>query len=168
MFEYKNGVLFWYNFDLSTLAENFSTPLHVIHSEAVEASVTSFMTPFQKEKLPIEPHVSVKTNPIPELLLLFKEHNIQMDVISDYELQLVQRLGFSGEDIIVNGAGKSRELIAQAWEHIAKLVSLWSLNDFRICQELSFENSAPLNVEVRMCPTFSSRFSNLQDPRPRS
>ncbi len=161
MFEYRKGILFWNDFDLSTLREQFSSPLHVIHNEAVQRSIDQFLKPFKKENLPIACHYSVKTNPVPELLLLFKQYNVDMEVISEYEMWLVEQLGFQGSNIIINGPGKSKELLSMATKRKVKMVSLWSLSEFQRSEEISFEESEPLNIGIRICPSFSPRLFNL-------
>jgi diaminopimelate decarboxylase len=57
---------------------------------------------------------SLKTNFLPALLAELRGLGFGVDVVSDYELVMALRAGFTGPEIIVNGPAKSPELLRRA------------------------------------------------------
>jgi diaminopimelate decarboxylase len=162
MFQYRNGNLHWFDYNLERLSRDYSSPLHVIHARAVRTSVEQFLAPFQKENLPIACHFSVKTNPVPELLLLLRQCGVGVEIVNEHELWLVRKLGFRGKEIIVNGPGKSQGLFSAGLDCGVKMLSAESITDIDRLESLNIKNGKLLNIGIRICPALS--FKRL-DPR---
>jgi diaminopimelate decarboxylase len=162
MFQYRNGNLHWFDYDLDCLSRDYSSPLHVIHARAVRTSVEQFLAPFQKENLPVACHFSVKTNPVPELLLLLRQCGVGVEIVNEHELWLVRKLGFRGKEIIVNGPGKSPGLLSASLGCGVKMLSAESITDIERLESLDMKRGKPLNVGIRICPALP--FKRL-DPR---
>jgi diaminopimelate decarboxylase len=152
--EYRDGELLWDGCSLSDLADAFGTPLHVISVNSLKTAIGSFLKPFQREKLPLACYYSVKTNPIPEYLAYLKEEGLGASVVSEYELWLACKIGFS--DIVVNGPAKRERLFHDAVESKVRMLSLESKTEIKRALSLEHRERDRLRVGIRVCPRLST------------
>jgi len=152
---YRDGDLFWYAQNLTRLTAPHPTPVFVIHRRALQDSIERFFAPFQERDLPVRIHYSVKTNPIPGFLCLLRSEGLGVEVVSEYELDLVRLLGFEDKDIIVNGPAKSEALYRKVRERPVKMLTIESPGEFNRVLSLQDGRAAPLDVGLRICPGLS-------------
>ncbi len=152
MFNYKNDILNWYDKDLSFLRDLGQSPLHLINGRAVTESVSNFKKYFESAGLPVSVHFSVKTNPVPRFLKELRKLNVGLETVSEYELWLAGRLGFSGNEIIAGGPAKTWNLFETASKMKVKTVSIENDTELDVLEEKagSFEN--PVDICLRICP----------------
>jgi diaminopimelate decarboxylase len=153
--EYRNGELFCQNRHLSRLADEFGTPLYVLSSKAVKKSVKGFLAEFEAKNIPVKIHYSVKTNPVPGLLKIFKQEGLGVEVVFDHELELSSRLGFKDKDIVVNGPSKTQEFLDKLRDRRVKMMTIESLGELERVKASSDKFSESINVGLRVCPGFS-------------
>lgn len=161
--QYNNHRLTWNSRDLAEIADNFGTPLHICCKRAVGESIRQFFTPFDQEQIPIKCFYSVKTNPVPGLLSLFKDEKLGVEVISEFELWLTRQLGFEGKQIIVNGPAKSSALFRSAFDARVYMVTIESIAEARRLVSIRDGQKNTVDVAVRICPSLSSRFNPTLD-----
>lgn len=152
---YKENTLHCHSWSLSQLAEKFGTPLYVISKQAVQASIRSFFLSFKKLSVPVKLHYSVKTQPVPGFLQIIKEEGQSVEVISEHELILCRKLGFSWKDIVINGPAKSIPFLRKTKNSGVKMVVIESSSDLDRLNKAMEGATIPLNVGVRICPGFS-------------
>lgn len=153
--KYKNGELFYQNWPLSRLADKFGTPLYVLSSKAVQASIRNFLAEFEVRNLPVKIHYSVKTNPVPGFLKILKQEGLGVEVVFDHELELCRLLGFEDKDIIVNGPAKTRKFLENLNDSPIKMVTIESLGEISRLKAVSSRATRPINTGLRVCPGFS-------------
>lgn len=151
---YKEDTLHCQSWSLSQLAEKFGTPLYVISKQAAQASIGSFFLSFKKLSIPVKLHYSVKTQPVPGFLQIIKEEGQSVEVISEHELILCRKLGFSWKDIVINGPAKSIPFLKKTKNSGVKMVVIESLSDLERLNKAMEGATIPLNVGVRICPGF--------------
>jgi diaminopimelate decarboxylase len=161
LLEYRDDVLHWTGCNLSSLADRFETPLHVCCREAILQSAEAFQSPFEKAGLNLRYHFSVKTNPIPEFLRILKDMSFGVEVVSPYELWLVRRLGFEGDDVVVTGLERGAEFCLSAARTRPRMWTLESVAQLQFLESLSERFAAPVNVGLRICPTLRHNRFNL-------
>lgn len=161
LLEYRDDILHWAGCNMSLLADRFKTPLHVCCREATLRSVETFRRPFEKLGLNLRHHFSVKTNPIPEFLKVLKDANFGVEVVSPYELWLVRRLGFAGDDVVVTGLERDAEFCRSAAQTGPKMWTLESLAQLHFLASLAGRFTAPVNIGLRICPTLRHNRFNL-------
>jgi diaminopimelate decarboxylase len=160
LLEYRNSRLHWAGVDLLSLAERFGTPLHVCCREALQESALAFRRPFEDAGLNLGYRYSVKTNPIPEMIRILKESGFGVEIISPYELWLVNRLDFAGDDIVVTGLEPDVEFCLSAAQARPKMWVLESEGQLQFIDSISRRLPGPINVGIRICPTLrTSRFN---------
>lgn len=153
--EYRNGELFYQNWSLSHLANEFGTPLYVLSSKAVQKSIRDFLVEFEAQGLPVKIHYSVKTNPVPGFLKILKQEGLGVEVIFDHELELCRVLGFKGKNIVVNGPTKTEEFLKKIKKIQVKMVTVESPGELSRVLAVAEKCSHPMNIGIRVCPGFS-------------
>lgn len=153
--EYRNSELYYQNWPLSRLANEFGTPLYVLSSKAVQNLIRNFLVEFKAQGLPIKIHYSVKTNPVPGFLKILKQEGLGVEVIFEHEFELCRVLGFKGADIIVNGPTKTEEFLEKIKKIPVKMVTVESPGELSRIKAISKKLSRPMNIGLRVCPGFS-------------
>jgi len=158
--EFHDDELYWVNCNLPQLAESFGTPLHVCCREEILHSASSFQRSFEQTGVHIHCHFSVKTNPIPEFLKILREADFGMEIVSPYELWLVQRLGFSGDEIVITGLKPQTEFCIEAASVAPKMWAMESLYQLEFLASVCDNFPKPVNIGLRLCPGLRrSRFN---------
>src|SRR5664279_3710067 len=137
------------------LGNIYGTPLHVVNEARLRGTAYSFLETI-KSRYPgkISVHYAFKCNPVPGIIKIIKEQGLKAEVMSEYELMLALKLGYTGNDIIVNGPFKTDRLITACLENNIRFINVDSLFELEkidwICNNLT------KNVEVllRINPDF--------------
>ena len=106
------------------LAEEFGTPLYLVHLPWLRKTHDDFIRPFRDHYPRVQLATSYKTNPLPAVLAALHAIGTHAEVISEFELWLAGRLGLKGDRIIVNGPGKTRGMIRRAVDMQVRLINL--------------------------------------------
>lgn len=146
------GELYWDNCSLVELARQYGTPLYVIHKKRLLEGYTAFVDAFSSAGLEAAVFYSFKTNPVPALLTALIQQGCGAEVISEYEFWLAQKLGLTGDQIIVNGTVKSPTLLRQAIEADAKLINIENEQDLHQVREITRQADRPVNIGLRINP----------------
>jgi len=140
------------------LANIYGTPLHVVNEARLRTTAYSFLETI-KSKYPgkISAHYAFKCNPVPGIIKIIKEEGIKAEVMSEYELSLALKLGYSGDDIIVNGPFKTERLITACLENKVRFINVDSLFELEkinsICNELSKSTEVLLRINPDFVPS---------------
>lgn len=151
---YENKYLHCQSWTLADLAEKFGTPLYVISKQAAQAAIKEFLSSFETLGIPVKLHYSVKTNPVPGFIQIIKDEGLSVEIISEHELILCKKLGFQWEDIVINGPAKSLSFLKKTKNTSVKMVTIESLSDLERLKNVVADADKPLNVGVRICPSF--------------
>lgn len=123
------------------------TPCFVIDEEDLEKSLYRFAAALKEHFPKSIPSLSVKTNSLPYLMKVARQHGYYAEVVSADEYELALQCGFDKSHIVYNGPMKSRETFLDAMEHGA----LVNIETFREIGWLaSLDTSKPYSVGIRM------------------
>lgn len=127
--------------------KTLETPCFVIDEGDLEKSLERFSATLKEQFPQSIPSLSVKTNSLPYLLRVAREHGYYAEVVSVDEYELALRCGFDKSHIVYNGPMKSRETFLDAMEHGA-------LVNIETCREIgwlaSLDKSKTYTVGIRM------------------
>lgn len=103
---------------------------------------------------------SCKTNSLPWILKFMQINNCYAEVVSDYEYELVKKIGFNEKEIIFNGPNKGKECIINALNN-GSIVNIDSNREIKWIKEHKFKNEVLVGVRVnfdldRECPNETS------------
>ncbi|MGC1392014.1 MAG: hypothetical protein WA816_13340 [Bacteroidales bacterium] len=138
----KSGELIIGGCNTLELGHIYGTPLHVVNETRLGATAESFLRKI-KLKYPgtVSVHYAFKCNPVPGIIKIIKQEGIKAEVMSEFELMLALKLGYSGNDIIVNGPYKTDKLIEACIENNIRFINVDSLFELEkidcICNTLN-------------------------------
>jgi len=146
---------------LQNLAVEYGTPLFVINKEEIEKNAASVQDTFFKSGLNAKIFFSYKSNPVYSVLSVLKNCGAGAEVVSEYEFWLAESVGVKYEDMIVNGAYKSDELLAKAVICSVGLINIESLEELIRVQYFANKFSKPANIGFRINPDLKSSIYNF-------
>ena len=137
------------------LGNIYGTPLHVVNEARLRTTAYSFLETI-KSRYPgkISVHYAFKCNPVPGIIKVIKDEGIKAEVMSEYELMLALKLGYSGNDIIVNGPYKTDRLITACLENNIRLINVDSLFELEKIEHICTELNKSAEVLLRINPDF--------------
>jgi diaminopimelate decarboxylase len=97
-------------------------------------------------------HYTLKANSNAGLLRLLKELGAGVDVVSGGELFRALRLGFTGDDIVFGGVGKTDRELREAVQAGVKLVNAESEAEVRALDRIAREEGTTARVGLRVNP----------------
>jgi diaminopimelate decarboxylase len=140
------------------LARTYGTPLHVVNESRLEETAASFIRVFN-ETYPreVSVHYAFKCNSVPGVVRIVQRTGMKAEVMSEFELSLALKLGYRGEDIIVNGPHKPDGLLRMCVGSNVRFVVADSLPELRRLQDICDENHSEGNILLRVNPGFVPR-----------
>jgi len=144
-------------FDPSELAEEFGTPLYVIDLDVLESNFRRMSQALLTVAKDFKIFYAVKANPLLAVLRRVATLGGGAEVVSLGEMEAARRAGFSPEDVIFNGPGKSEQEIAAAVEWGVASVNVESLSELELLVEICKRTSVKANVGFRINPGVSAR-----------
>src|SRR5687768_8177805 len=135
--------------DVVDLAQQFGTPLHVVHEESLVRTFQAFRDAFLRYLPRVEVGYSYKTNPLPAVLATLHKAGASAEVISHFELWLALKLGMPGERIIFNGPAKTPDALALAVSQRVKLINVDNSDEIPTIHKLAEGAGIRQRVGVR-------------------
>lgn len=133
-----------------SLASEFGTPLHVVHTARLRKNYHEFVNAFAGTQARVRLGTSYKTNPVPYVLQTLHECGSLAEVISHFELWLALELGVPGNQIIFNGPGKSRESLELAVERKVWLINVDSHEELEELEAICAQRGHRQDVGLRL------------------
>ena len=145
-----DGALACEGVSLSTIAQAVGTPTYVYSASAVREQYARLAAAL--DGVPFRVHYSLKANSNLALLRLLRSLGSAADVVSGGELYRAERAGFSPQDIIFGGVGKTEREIASGLEAGVLLLNVESEDELRIIDRLARERGLVAPVALRVNP----------------
>jgi len=110
------------------LGNIYGTPLHIVNEARLKKTAEDFLETM-KSGYPgkVSVHYAFKCNPVAGIIKVIKDAGINAEVMSEYELRLALKLGYSGNEIIVNGPYKTNALITACLENNIRFIKVDSI-----------------------------------------
>ncbi|HAV22888.1 MAG TPA: hypothetical protein DCX46_05225 [Bacteroidetes bacterium] len=146
---------------LTSLAEEFGTPLHVVHEDRLLSFARRLQCTAEHEYTgPVAVHFAMKCNGVPGIVRLVREAGLRIEVMSELELHTAHRVGYAGCDIIVNGPCKSESFIRACLESHVRFIAVDSLAELDVLERLAAEMDLRPEVLLRVNPDIVPRGMN--------
>jgi diaminopimelate decarboxylase len=143
------------------IARDFGTPLHVLHEERLEATAAAFRRSMESAYPGRSSvHYAFKCNSVPAVIEAVRRAGLKAEVMSPFELELALRLGYGGEDIVVNGPGKTAAFLKTAVASAVRLVNVDSLAELALVGEIARAARKQVDVLLRVNPDFVPKGMN--------
>ena len=147
------GVLRCDDVELETIADAAGTPTFVYSAAAIRSQYQALVGAL--EGVPHRVHYSVKANSNIALLALLRELGAGVDIVSGGELFRSLHAGFSGEDIVFSGVGKTVAELGEALDAGVKLINVESEGELRRLSEVAQARDRTAPVALRVNPEVS-------------
>ncbi|MEX2153376.1 MAG: diaminopimelate decarboxylase [Gemmatimonadaceae bacterium] len=150
-----DGALSCEGVPVERIAREVGTPVYIYSSatirdryERLEATLSG---------VPHRIHYTLKANSNRTILRLLKTLGAGADVVSSGELQRAMRAGFSGEDIVFGGVGKTDDELRDAITAGVLLINVESEAEVRRIDELANEARRTAPIGLRVNPELTLR-----------
>ncbi len=143
------------------LAREFGTPLHVLNSGRLQETAGHFRRSMES----VYPgrssiHYAFKCNSVPAVVETVRRAGIKAEVMSGFELELAQQLGYSGEEIIVNGPGKTEAFLLECLRAKVRFIIVDSLGELQALAAIAEARNKGADILLRVNPDFVPRGLN--------
>jgi diaminopimelate decarboxylase len=135
---------------LDRIAREVGTPTYVYSSAMVRDRFVRLDEALAD--VPHRIHYTLKANSNAGLLRLLRELGAGVDVVSGGELFRALRLGFTGDDIVFGGVGKTDRELREAVQAGVKLVNAESEAEVRALDRIAREEGMTARVGLRVNP----------------
>ncbi len=135
------------------LSNLYETPLHVVNEGRLKNTAESFLEAVEsKYSGKISVHFAFKCNPVPGIIKIIRRAGIKAEIMSEHELFLALKLGYNGNEIVVNGPYKTDKLISSCLENNVRFINADSLFELERINQLCINLNKNTDVLLRINP----------------
>lgn len=127
--------------------KQLETPCFIFEEDQFVQNLLAWRAALQSQFLDSIVAYSVKTNPLPYILRIVREHGGYAEVVSYDEFHLAKRVGFPVSHIVYNGSMKDRETFLEALRHDA-YVNIENPREIQWLRE--YQGPQPKHLGVRL------------------
>ena len=149
-FAYREGKLFAEEISVTTLAEEYGTPLYIYSAATLRRHFEAFDSAFSG--LDHLTCFSVKANSNLSLLKLLGEMGAGMDIVSGGELYRALKAGIPGDKIVYSGVGKRASEIREALEAGILMFNVESVAELHRINEVAGDMGVVAKISFRINP----------------
>ena len=157
----QSGELFIGSHSLLALARDYGTPSHVVHAARLQRTARHFLERARAAypgKTSV--HYAMKCNSVPGVVELIHSAGLNVEVTTGYELQLARRIGFTPEQIIVNGPGKSVEFLRSCLRENVRLIVVDSIEELDTVDSIEGSERSTTGILLRVNPGYVPKGMN--------
>ncbi|WP_432463902.1 diaminopimelate decarboxylase [Agarivorans sp. QJM3NY_33] len=150
---YQQQTLFFENFSIQKLAEKIGTPFYCYSQRAIVDNIKQCQTAFSDPRFHI--HYALKANSNLSILKIVAAQNLSADIVSIGEMQRALLAGFSSQQIIFSGVGKTSSEIQQAMQQGVGQFNIESAEELELLIQLAADANHTVNAMIRVNPEVS-------------
>jgi diaminopimelate decarboxylase len=156
-----DGALSVGRFRAVDLAREFGTPLHVLNRPRLEETAGHFRGAMESAYPGrVSIHYAFKCNSVPAVVETVLRAGLRAEVMSGFELELARELGYRGEEIIVNGPGKTDAFLHECLRANVRFIIVDSLSELKALAAVAEAQNRGADVLLRVNPDFVPRGLN--------
>ncbi len=140
----------WEGVDVHALAAAVGTPAYVYDAAAIRERYQRLTTALAG--IPHRVHYSVKANGNLTVLGVLRELGAGVDIVSGGELYRAQQAGFTGDDVVFSGVGKSAREMGEALDAGVLAFNVESEGELRLLARLAADRGTVAPVAFRVNP----------------
>ncbi len=147
--------------DTVSLAEQHGTPLHVVNEDRLLRTAGRFkaaadsMYPGE-----VSIHYAFKCNAVPGIVEMIKSAGLHAEVMTEFELDLARTLGYSHEQIVVNGPCKTDSFLATCLQGDVSLIIIDSVMELHSLARIARDLGSEARILLRVNPDYVPRGMN--------
>jgi diaminopimelate decarboxylase len=144
----RNGELFLEGVSLSSLAEEYGTPLYVYSASYIRDRIRAYSKAFPGALI----CYAVKANFNPEVIRVAGEEGAGADIVSGGELVCALRGGIDPSKIVYAGVGKTEEELRLAIEREILMFNVESSDELEVLNRIAGELGKKARIAIRVNP----------------
>ncbi len=150
LFSYKNNSLCFDETSLSDLSvvENYQDPVLIYKKSLIEERIQWVKSWSSLKQL----HFAMKSNFSPTVLQIFLKNKCGLDVVSLGEIQAGLKQGFSPQDIIFSGVGKTSRELEWSIDHDIYQINIESISELKKIIQIAEKKNKTVHVGLRVNP----------------
>lgn len=152
---YKSGELVFISdkaeFKLSQLTKDYQGPIFFYNLDFVRLRVQQMQGALKDVRL----FYALKANSHPHILSVFKNSSVGIDVVSGGEIQHAIACGFSYQQLVYSGVGKTRKELELAIKNDIHQINVESIPELQRIGQMAKEMGKKANVVFRINPDIS-------------
>jgi diaminopimelate decarboxylase len=149
-FYYNDKKYYCESVDLSSLANNFGTPIYIYSKSGIIRNIKEYQENLSTVNAQI--YYSVKALSNTAILKIMHEYNCGFDVVSIGEISRVLKVNSKNPKIIFSGVGKSIEELEYAINNNIELICIESISEVEKIINITSKNHKKINVGIRINP----------------
>jgi len=148
-------------FQAVDLARHFGTPLHVLDEDRLERRAGEFRQTLEASYAGrASVHYAFKCNSVPAVVEAVRRAGLRAEVMSEFELDLALRLGYTGREIIVNGPAKTPSLLRKSLACGVRFINVDSLGELALMEQVAEAEGKEADILLRINPDYVPRGMN--------
>jgi diaminopimelate decarboxylase len=132
---------------LERIINNYPTPFHIYDEKAIRANAARFKKAFDWNE-GFKEYFAIKATPNPYLMKILREEGFGIDCSSETELELAQRTGMSGDEVMLT----SNDTPAEEFRLAKKMGAIINLDDISHIEYLEKNVGIPETICMRYNP----------------
>ena len=145
--------------DTAGLTARFGSPLYIYDLDTLDTALASLRKTVPS---PSTVYYSLKANPHPEIVRVFREGGARAEISSSGELLSAIEAGFTGAECLYTGPGKTPEEIELALVHGVRLFSVESASDYARIAECADARGVTASCLIRVNVSASDSRASLR------
>jgi len=146
-----------FGLDPPDLAREFGTPLYIINLDSMEYNFTRLHRALLRANIDHKILYATKANPLLAVLRKVLQLGGGAEVVSLGEMEAAKRAGFSPDDVVFNGPGKSTDEIEAAIRWGVRSLNVESIQELQMIAEACKKLARRANVGFRINPGVAAR-----------
>lgn len=157
----QSGELMVGNHGVVSLAKKYETPLHIVNERRLASTAKKFVEDVSASyPSKVSVYYALKCNSVPAIVDTIRSAGLNAEVMTEYELDLAINLGFTREQIIVNGPCKTDAFLLKCLKKNVRLIIVDSLQELEAINSLAGTLGTRSNILLRVNPDYSPRSVN--------
>jgi len=145
----KNKQLDFRN-DARRIASNFGTPTYVLYESLLKQNYKHFYNAFRENWDKVIVSYSVKTNYLPAVVSILNSIGASLEIVSEFELYLLLKVGISPRKIIFNGPCKTLKELEFAIKNGVFLINADSSSELENIDKVGKKQGKVIDVGIKV------------------
>lgn len=133
------------------------TPFYLYSETRLRNIIEAHKAAFAHFPIKVQHHFAFKCNNNSTLLRLLRDEHFGADVVSGNELELALKHGYSPDEIVFSGVGKTRRELELAIEKNISLLNIESEFEFEMLDQILEGSSKKIKISFRINPNVNAK-----------
>lgn len=137
---------------IKKILKSNSAPFMVFNGTRLKTLSKYLDNIFKKYYANTEIHYAIKACYTPKVLETFLKNDIRLEVMSEFEYKLAKKVGANPKELILNGPGKTDELLKMAIEDGVEIINIDSEEEIEAIIGIAKKKNTVVSVGLRIQP----------------